>query len=325
MTSNRRSVVAHVTGAAAIVLATAMPAAAQDYPNKPIDFVVGFSPGGFADTMGRIIAQGVSERLGQPVVVDNQGGASGNNAAASVAASEPDGYTVLVTTSSLGLSQGMGAALEYSIDDLTAVAIPVSSAETLAAHPSVPATNLEELLAWAKDQEAVTLGNAGVGTGSQVSMAYFLTKVAGLENLVEVGYRGGSNARQAAIAGEVQLIGSSNSVYPVIREGLLNGIAVAAAEPIDALPETKTFVEQGYDGFVSSSWVGLFVPADTDPAIQEALNAAVNDMLQDDEVLKTFAEAGVMVEARSLKDTKAFFVEDTAGWSEMIDALGIGG
>lgn len=324
MTQTRRRFVATVAGAAAVVLAGA-PVAAQDYPTKPINFVVGFSAGGFADTMGRIIAQGVSDRLGQPVVVENQGGASGNNAAASVAAADPDGYTVLVTTSSLGLSQGMGGALEYAIEDLTAVAIPVSSAETLAAHPSVPATNLAEFVAWAKEQEAVTIGHAGVGTGSQVSMAYFLKNVAGLQNLVEVGYRGGSNARQAAISGEVQLIGSSNSVYPVIREGLLTGLAVAAAQPIDALPDTMTFVEQGYDGFVTSSWVGLFVPSGTDPAIQEALNAAVNDMLTDAEVLATFAEAGVMVEARGLEETKAFFVEDTATWTEMIDALGIGG
>lgn len=325
MKSTNRNAFTRVAGAAALVLATAVSAGAQDYPNKPVGFVVGFSPGGFADTMGRIIAQGVSERLGQPVVVENQGGASGNNAAASVAAADPDGYTVLVTTSSLGLSQGMGGALEYSIEDLTPVAIPVSSAETLAAHPSVPATSIEELLAWAKDQDAVTLGNAGVGTGSQVSMAYFLKNLAGLENLVEVGYRGGSNARQAAIAGEVQLIGSSNSVYPVIREGLLNGIAVAASDRIDALPDTGTFVEQGYDGFVVSSWVGLFVPSGTDPAIQEALNAAVNDLLTDPAALEKFAEAGVKVDTRSLEDTGAFFVEDTASWASMIDALGIGG
>lgn len=324
MTSTKAKTMTRVASAAAFVLASAVSTSAQEYPNKPIDFVVGFSPGGFADTMGRILAQGVSERLGQPVVVENQSGASGNNAAASVAAADPDGYTVLVTTSSLGLAKGMGRVVEFSLEDLAPVAIPVSSAETLAAHPSVPATNLDELLTWAKDQESVTLANAGVGTGSQVSMAYFLQKVAGLENLVEVGYRGGSNARQAAIAGEVQLIGSSNSVYPVIREGLLNGIAVAAAEPIGALPETQTFVDQGYDDFVVSSWVGLFVPADTDPAIQQALNDAVNDMLNDPEVMAKFEQAGVMVDARNLDDTKAFFAKDTESWATMINALGIG-
>jgi len=320
-----RRMLAKIAIAALFGATVAAPVRSQEYPTQPITFVVGFSAGGFADTMGRIIAQGVSDRLGQPVVVENKGGASGNIAAASVAASNADGYTVLVTTSSLGLSQSLGKALEYSIDDLTAVAIPVSSAETLAAHPSVPATNIKELLAWAKEQDSVTLGNAGVGTGSQVAMSYFLTKVAGLNNLLEVGYRGGSKARQAAIAGEVQLIGSSNSVYPVIREGLLKGIAVAAAQPIDALPDTKTFVQQGYKDFVVSSWVGLFVPAGTDAAIQEALNAAVNDMLKDPDAIAKFNKAGVMTDTRSLADTKTFFTEDTAGWANMISALGLGG
>lgn len=311
--------------AAAVTAALVGPVGAQEYPTKPINFVVGYSPGGFADTMGRIIAQGVSDRLGQPVVVGNQAGASGNIAAASVAASDPDGYTVLVTTSSIGLSQSLGKPLEYSIDDLTPVAIPVSSAETLAAHPSVPANNLAELVDWAKSQDAVTIGIAGVGTGSQVSMAYFLTQIAGLKNVIEVGYKGGSKARQAAIAGEVQLVGSSNSVYPVVREGLLKGIAVAADNPIPALPDTKTFVDQGYDGFAVSSWVGLFVPAGTDPAIQEALNAAVADMLTDPEITAKFDKAGVMSQSLGLDETKSFFTEDTAGWANMIGALGLGG
>ncbi len=299
-------------------------ASTQDYPTKPINFVVGFSAGGFADSMGRILAQGISERLGQPVVVENKGGGSGNIAAASVAASDADGYTVLVTTASLGLSQSTRNDLEYKISDLTAVAIPVASAETLAAHPSVPATNLAELIAWAKTQDTVTLGNAGVGTGSQVTTAYFLTKLAGLDNLVEVGYKGGSNARQAAISGEVQLIGSSNSVYPVIREGLLNGIAIASDKPNPAVPGVATYEEQGYKGFLASSWVGLFVPAGTDAAVQEALNAAVNDMLDDPAVLARFEEAGVTVEKRDLAASAAYFVQDADSWTKMVTALGIG-
>lgn len=314
----------HLIAVLGLTALTAFSANAQDYPNKPVNFIVGFSAGGFADSIGRILAQGISDRLGQPVVVENQGGAAGNIAAARVASSDGDGYTVLVTTASLGLSQSTRKDLPYDIEDLTAVAIPVSSPETLAAHPSVPANNLADLIEWAKKQPSITLGNAGIGTGSQVTTAYFLTKLAGLTNVKQVGYKGGSKARQAAISGEIQLIGSSNSVYPVIREGLLKGLAVASAERHDAIPDVKTFAEQGYDGFESSSWVGLFVPAGTDAAIQEKLNAAVLDMLKDPETQAKFKQAGVLTHDRDLAASKAFFGKDTKSWSGMVEALGIG-
>lgn len=312
------------TIALGITVVTAVSASAQNYPSEPIKFVVGFSAGGFADSVGRILAQGVSDQLGQPVVVENRSGASGNIAATSVSAAPADGYTVLVTTASLGLSQSTRKDLAYKISDLTAVAIPVSSPETLAAHPSVPASNLAELVAWAKTQNTITLGNAGVGTGSQVTTAYFLKVLAGLNNITEVGYKGGSKARQAAIAGEVQLVGSSNSVYPVIREGLLKGIAIAAAGSHDAVPGVETFVQQGYENFVVASWVGLFVPSGTDPAIQQALNGAVNAMLEDPDTLERFKKAGVLLHKRDLAEAKAFFDADAGNWSEMVEALGIG-
>lgn len=312
-----------LTAALALAVFGTANVSAQEYPDKPINFIVGFSAGGFADSMGRIFAQGISDQLGQPAVVENRGGASGNIAATSVAAAEPDGYTVLVTTASLGLSQSTRNDLTYDIGDLAAVAIPVSSPETLASHPSVPAKNLAELVEWAKTQESVTLGNAGIGTGSQVTTAYFLTQLAGLNNIKQISYKGGSKARQAAISGEVQLVGSSNSVYPVIREGLLNGLAVAAEDRHDAIPDVPTYIEQGYDDFAVSSWVGLFVPAGTDEAIQEKLNAAVNKMLEDPDIQKRLKDAGVVTHHRDLSEAKSFFDKDTGNWTEMVKALGL--
>ncbi|POF27919.1 Bug family tripartite tricarboxylate transporter substrate binding protein [Roseibium marinum] len=324
MIANFIKTVIRLTAILGLTALTAISARAQDYPSKPITFVVGFSAGGFADSVGRILAQGVSDQLGQPVVVENRGGAAGNVAAGSVAASAGDGYTVLVTTASLGLSQSTRKELPYDIKDLTAVAIPASSPETLAAHPSVPANNLAELIAWAKTQPSVTLGNAGIGTGSQVTTAFFLTKLAGLDNIKQIGYKGGSKARQAAISGEVQLIGSSNSVYPVIREGLLKGLAVASVNQHDAIPNVETFEEQGYDRFVVSSWVGLFVPSNTPADIQEKLNLAVNEMLQQTETQEKFKKAGVLTHERDLNASKQFFATDTKNWSNMVYALGIG-
>ncbi|MCT7378142.1 Bug family tripartite tricarboxylate transporter substrate binding protein [Chelativorans salis] len=295
-------------------------AVAQSYPEQPITFVVGFSAGGFADTMARIIADGVSRELGQPVVVENQGGAGGDIAAARVAAADPDGYTVLVTTASFALSEALGAQREYQVSDLAPVAVPVSSPETLAAHPSVPVKNLAELIEWAKTQEDVTFGHAGIGTGSQVTMSYFLKQLAELDNVIEVTYSGGGPANQAAISGEVQLVASSNSVYPFIREGLLTGLGIAANTPHDAVPGVGTFTEQGYEGFVVSSWVGLLVPAATDPGIQATLNAAVNTVLGDPDARARFADAGVVVHERDLPAVQQFMQTDIELWREMVSA-----
>jgi tripartite-type tricarboxylate transporter receptor subunit TctC len=293
---------------------------AQTYPDQPIRFIVGFSAGGFADTMGRILGQAVSEKLGQPVVVENVGGAGGNIAATQVAAADPDGYTVLVTTASLALSVALGTEMEFKIEDLVPVVIPVSSPEVLAAHPSVPAKNLAELVAWAKTQDRVTLGTAGAGTSSQLITSYFLKEVAGLDNIVEVAYKGGGPANQAAISGEVNLVGSSNSAYQFIREGLLTGIAVAATGRHDAIPDVGTYAEQGFEGLVAASWVGLLVPAGTDPAIIEKLNAAVNEALDDPSVMEKFKAAGVMVSKNDVAGTAKFLSDDIASWTKMVKA-----
>ncbi|MCJ8520945.1 tripartite-type tricarboxylate transporter receptor subunit TctC [Pseudorhizobium tarimense] len=298
------------------------PANAQEYPNQPIKFIVGFAAGGFADSMGRVIAQAMSENLGQPVVVENQGGAGGNIAAANIAAAPDDGYTVLVTTAGISLTKALGTKVEYDLADLTPVAIPVSSPEVLAANPQVPASNLAELIEWAKAQDKVTLGSAGKGTSSQITTSYFLNEVAGLENVVEVTYQGGGPANQAAIAGEVNLVGSSNSAYPFIREGLLKGLAIADTTRHDAIPDVGTFKEQGFDGVIASSWVGLFVPASTNSEIVETLNAAVNKALDEPNVIKSFQMAGVKTEKRDVAETKAFFEEDIASWSKMASAVG---
>src|SRR5690606_18218713 len=136
---------------------------AQSYPEKPITIVVGYSAGGFADTVTRILAEHMSTTLGQPVVVENRPGAASNVAALMVSQADPDGYTVLSTTTSLAINQTLYDGLQYSIDDLTAIAVPVAAPEVLAVHPQFPAQNLEDFLAYA-GQNTVTYATAGVGS-----------------------------------------------------------------------------------------------------------------------------------------------------------------
>lgn len=304
-------------------LAATSAAQAQSYPNKPVQFVVCCAAGGFADAVGRIIAQGLSERLGQPVVVENRGGSSGNIAAAHIANAEADGYNILVTTTGIVTSQPIYSNLEYSLsDDLVPIAIPASSPETLAVHPSVPADTLEEFVEWAKDQPEVLFGSAGIGSGSGIVAEYFLNHMAEV-NAVHVAYSGGGPANQAAIQGEIQAVGSSNAVYPFIREGLLKGLAVASEEEHHALPGVKTFDEQGFPGFFASSWVGLFAPAGTDPAIIERINEEVNALLDDESMLALLREAGVAVHKRNVEETAAFVEAELESWSSMVEAIGV--
>jgi tripartite-type tricarboxylate transporter receptor subunit TctC len=311
-------------GAAALSVLLAGPvAAAEDYPSDRINFVVGFSAGGFADTMTRIFAQHLGERLGQTITVENQGGAGGNIAATHVAHAPADGYTVLATTTSIAVSQSLYDDLGYSLeDDLVAVALPVSSPETIAAHPDRPSGSLEEFLDWVRERGEVHFASAGVGSASHLVAEYFFKEMAGV-NAIHVPYRGGSPANQAALAGEVDLVTSSNSVYPFIRDGMLNGLAIASDERHHAVPDVPTYAEQGYEGYEAASWVGFFVPAGTDPAIVEKLNAEINAILEDEAVREQLREAGVRFHTRSVEETQAFVRADVESYARMVEALGV--
>lgn len=298
-------------------------AGAQDYPTQPINVIVGFSAGGFADTNARIFAQHLSERLGQPVTVENQGGAGGNIAAATVANAAADGYTLLATTTSIAVSDSLYDHLEYSLeDDLVAVAIPVSSPETIAAHPDRPSDSLEEFLDYAREQGQVTFASGGVGTASHLVAEYFLTELAGV-NAVHVPYRGGSPANQAAIGGEVDMVTSSNSVYPYINEGLLKGLAIASDERHDAIPDVPTYAEAGFPDFEFASWVGFFAPAGTDPEILEKLNAEINAILEDEAVREQLQGFGVRVHSRSVEESQAFVRTDAENYGRLVETLGV--
>ncbi|WP_114965489.1 Bug family tripartite tricarboxylate transporter substrate binding protein [Alkalilacustris brevis] len=314
-----------IATAVAGVVALAAPAAvsAQDYPTQPIQATVAFGAGGFADTIGRIFAQGLSDRLGQPIVVQNQGGAGGNVGATRVANEPADGYHMLITTSSIALSQAIYANLEYDLhEDLTVIAAPVTSPEVLAVHPSVPANDLNEFIEWARTVDEVTYGSAGVGSTTHLVSTYFLDHLGGLDNIVHVPYSGGGPANQAAIGGEIDMIGSSNAVYPFIREGLLKGLGIASAEEHDAVPGVRTFRDQGFD-LEAAAWVALFMPAGVDDAVIERINTEVNAMLDDPDVQQRLRDAGVQMHSRNVEETRAFVLSEIDNWQNMVDVVGV--
>lgn len=319
MISNRRQ---WGTALAVAILIGVSSAHAQDlkYPTKKINFVVAFAAGGFADTLARFVGQKLSEKLGQPVVIENRGGAGGNIAAAAVRSAEPDGYTVLVTTTALAINATMYRHLDLSLDQLSTVAIPAASPETIAAHPSKALGNLKEFLAWAKDRE-ITFGSAGVGSGSHLAAEYFF-KVHAKVKALHVPFRGGAPAVQAVLGNQIDLVASSFGVNSQVNEGMLKGLAVASPERNPTMPQVPTYKEAGFP-FVAESWVGFFVPANTNPAIVARLNAAINEVVSDKSGRDHLSTLGFQVTPRSVAESQSYLKSEVDKWGEMVSTVNV--
>jgi len=311
-----------LTAAVAAMLAGSNTAQAQDvkYPTKKVDFIVAFAAGGFADTLARFVAQKLNDKWGQSVVIENRGGAGGNLAARAVRSAEPDGYTVLVTTTALAINPTMYKRLDFSLDELAAVAIPAASPETLAAHPSKASGGLKEFLAANKDNE-VTFGSAGAGSGSHLAAEYFF-KVHAKTKALHVPFRGGNPAIQAVLGNQIDLIASSFGVTAQVVDGKLKGLAVASPSRNPAMPAVPTFKESGFD-FEAESWVGFFVPAKTTPAIVARLNAAINEVVSEPAGRDHLSRLGFRLAPRSVADSQSYLKSEVVKWGTMVNTLGV--
>jgi tripartite-type tricarboxylate transporter receptor subunit TctC len=310
--------------ALSIVIMGSFAAHAQDgakYPAKRINLVVGFAAGGFADTIARTVAQKLQEKWGQPVTVDNRAGAGGNTAAKYVSSAASDGHTILVTTTAIAINETLYKQRDYQLNELTAIAIPGSSAESLAVHPSRPSGSLKEFLEWAKDKE-ITYGTAGVGSGSHLAAEYFF-KVIAKTKANHVPFRGGALSVQAAVGNQIDVVASSFGSAPQVNEGKLKGLAVAGTERSVAMPQVPTYAEAGFPGFVAESWVGFFVPSKTDPAIVEKLNAAINEMISGGETKQQLTGLGYQLKVRSVADSNKYLVSEVENWGTMVRAVGV--
>jgi tripartite-type tricarboxylate transporter receptor subunit TctC len=247
------------------------------------------------------VAQKLNEMWGQSVVIENRGGAGGNLAARAVRSAQPDGYTVLVTTTALAINPTMYRRLDFTLDELAAVAIPAASPETIAAHPSKAPGGLKEFIAANKDSE-VTFASAGVGSGSHLAAEYFFREHAKTK-VLHVPFRGGSPAIQAVLGNQVDLIASSFGVTSQVVDGKLKGLAVASPSRNPAMPDVPTYKESGFD-FEAESWVGFFVPAKTDPAVVAALNAAINAVVSEQAGRDHLSRLGFRIAPRSAAESQ---------------------
>ena len=268
-----RSFCASVLAASAALLPAAS-TAQSDYPNRPIKLVVGFAPGGSTDIVGRVVAQRLSERLGQSVVVENKAGAGGTIGADATAKSAPDGYTLtLGTTSTHAIAAGAYSKLPYDpVKDFTQISLVAITPYLLVVNPQVPVKSLPEFVSYAKSQSG-KMNYASAGSGTATHLAMEMLKDAAKLDIVHVPYKGNAPADIAILAGEVQTVfGSMPALLQNAKAGKVRPIAVGTATRSPALPDVPTVAEQGYPGFEAALWLGIMGPANMPKAVVDKLH-----------------------------------------------------
>jgi tripartite-type tricarboxylate transporter receptor subunit TctC len=308
--------------ASLMLVGLVLPASAQTYPSQPINVYVAFAAGGIADTLGRLVATKLGERLKQNVVVENRGGAGGNLAAKAVATAAPDGYTVLATTSALAVNDSASKNKGYETNDLRPVAFVAFSPDVIAIHPSNPAKDLREFIANSK-QKTFNYGSAGVGTGPHIGAEYFFKEVA-KANSVHIPFAGGAPAVAAALGNHIDaVVLTLPTVTPQIVGGALRGIGLAGEKRNFAVPNVPTYAEMGYPNVVSGSWVGFFVPAKTPNAVVAKLNAEINQLMKDPDAQAKLKTVGFDPVEKNTSEIDAYFRNDVATWGKMVRSVGL--
>ena len=298
----------------------ALQAAAQTYPAKPVHVIVPFPPGGAADLLTRALGKKLTEAWGQAVVPDNRPGAGGNIGAEAAAKAAPDGYTLFmaaVTTHAVSMS--LYSKLGYDLEkDLAPVSLVANVPHILVAHPSVPAKNLMEVIAWLKAQGG-KVNFASQGNGTLSHLEYELMKSMGGFSANHIPYKGSAPAMTDLLAGTVTLFFDSiPSSLPQVRAGKLRGIAVASSRRSPVLPDLPTVAEGGLTGFAADSWFGIMVPAGTPKDIIARLNAEVIKALDSAEVKDIITKQGGEVRGSSPEGMAAQISSDREKWGKVV-------
>ncbi|MDA9394433.1 MFS transporter [Bradyrhizobium sp. CCBAU 45394] len=302
-------------------LAAGTVALADNYPSRPIRLLHGFAAGGAADTLSRIIADGLARRLGQPIIVEAKPGAGGNLAADAVAKAAPDGYTLGLVTGAHAISAATYKSLAYQpADSFEMISTLVYYALVIAVRSDYAAKSLGELVAMAKEKPG-SLSFGSVGFGSTHHLAgELLNATAGIE-IVHVPYRGDSQSVTALLGGEVPVIvGTPVLLAPQIQSGAIRGLAVTSPTRTALLPDVPTVQEAGIKGYDVRTWAGLLAPKGTPPAIIAALNAATLDALKDPDLRQRLETAvGGEVRGGSPAEMKALIETEITKWSGVVE------
>jgi tripartite-type tricarboxylate transporter receptor subunit TctC len=318
----------HRFGALLAALAGALAASAtpaQTWPAKPVRMIVPFAPGGAVDVTGRTIAQALSARLGQQVVVENRGGAGGNIGVEAVAKSPPDGYTlVMATAGQISINPHMYSKLPFDpVKDLVPISQAGQAINALCVHPSLPARSVKEFIALAKAQPGkLNFATGGIGASDHIATELFMS-MTGVK-MVHVPYKGGAPAMIDLLGGNVDLGFSTvaTAIGP-IKAGRLRTLGVTSGRRFELLPDVPTIAEAGVPGYESVAWYGLFAPAGTPPDVVRRLNVETVAVLQMPDVRRRLTESGVLPTSSSPEAFTSYIATETARWGKLIRANGI--
>ena len=310
----------------ALVAAFGAPLAAQaqNYPSKVVRVVIPWPPGGSNDVVGRVVMQKVSEALGQQFVIDNRGGASGSIGADVVAKAPPDGYTIMVhSTTHVGNAHLYGKKLAYdTLKDFTGIGMLSAQPGVLTAHPSLPVKNVKEFIALAKSRPGqINYSSSGNGSAPHLQMA-LLISMTGI-NITHVPYKGGAPQVTALMAGETQVsFATVGTVINHIRNGKLRPLGLGSTKPSKALPNVPTLAESGVPGYDMSPWIGAFAPAGTPRPIIDRLNAEINKALALPDVIKTLENQALDPSPSTVDQFNATIKTDYEKYGKLIKLTG---
>lgn len=326
MSMTRRLILAAslLAAAAAPVAAVAQTAAPANWPSKPIRLVVTFPPGGSSDAAARLVAPRLAERLGQPVVIENKPGAGGGIGLEFVAKTPGDGYT-LVLASAGGLTANPSLYKQLGYDpakDFAPVTLFGTSPFVLMANPSLPASNVGDLLKLAKSQPG-RLSYASGGNGTAMHLSGELLKAMGQVNIVHIPYKGSGPALTAVMAGDTQLaIADITTVAGQLKSGRVKILGVLSKERSTLAPDLPTLNETGLRGFESSGWFAILAPAATPAAVVQRLNAEITAVLRSPEIRERFAAAGLEPLPSTPEELTALMKSETPKWARVIRESG---
>jgi tripartite-type tricarboxylate transporter receptor subunit TctC len=310
--------------ALAIVLAGASGALAQNWPNRPIRMIVPYTPGGYTDLMARLVGQKISDALGQPIIFENKPGANAIIGTDVVAKAAPDGYTFGTVIAAHAVNATLNPKLPYdTLKDFSYVSLMSVAPLIMIAHPSLPANNVQELIALAKAKPGeLNFASSGVGAAAHLTMEMFKSRT-GID-MLHIPYKGTAGALQDVIGGRINVMFDVvGPLMPQVRSGLAKAIVVTAKERIPAASDVPTMAEQGVPDFVSGTWAGLIAPAGMPKEIVDRVAAEAAKALADPALKDKLVEQGIVAVGSTPEEFRAFVAEEIGRWRKVITDAGI--